>query len=107
MQRFARLFERIDQTTSTNLKVAAMAKYFASAPPDDAAWAVFFLTGRRLKRHISNAAIRDWTLAATAFESWVLEECYAVVGDGAETAALVLDQARMLHDGAGGIASCR
>ncbi len=27
-----------------------MAAYFASAPPSDAAWAVFFLTGRRLKR---------------------------------------------------------
>jgi DNA ligase-1 len=92
MIRFARLFERIDHTTSTNAKVDAMAEYFQSAPPEDAAWAVFFLTGRRLKRLISFPAIRDWTLAATGLDSWMLEECYAVVGDGAETAALVLDQ---------------
>ena len=93
MIRFARLFERIDHTTSTNAKVDAMAEYFQSAPPEDAAWAVFFLTGRRLKRLISFPAIRDWTLAATGLDSWMLEECYAVVGDGAETAALILDQA--------------
>jgi DNA ligase-1 len=89
---FARLFERIDHTTSTNAKVEAMAEYFASAPPDDAAWAVFFLTGRRLKRFLPGASIREWTLAATGFEGWMLEECYSVVGDGAETAALMLDQ---------------
>ena len=92
MQRFAQLFDEIDRTTSTNAKVAAMARYFGSAPAADAAWAVFFLTGRRLKRLVPSASIRDWTLAATDLEPWLLDECYAVVGDGAETAALVLDQ---------------
>ena len=92
MLRFALLFDAIDRTTSINAKVAAMARYFASAPPADAAWTVFFLTGRRLKRLVPYVAIRDWTLAATGLAGWLLEECYAVVGDGAETAALVLDQ---------------
>jgi DNA ligase-1 len=45
-----------------------------------------------LKRLVPSMAIRDWTLAATGLEPWLLEESYAVVGDGAETAALVLDQ---------------
>jgi DNA ligase-1 len=92
VRRFSLLYDAIDRTTSTNAKVAAMAEYFRSAPPADAAWAVFFLTGRRLKRLVPYAAINDWTLAATGLEGWMLEECYAVVGDGAETAALVLDQ---------------
>ena len=92
MIRFARLYDAIDRTTSTNAKVAAMADYFRLAPPEDAAWAVFFLTGRRLKRLVQYASINDWTLAATGLPQWLLEECYAVVGDGAETAALVLDQ---------------
>jgi DNA ligase 1 len=89
---FAHLYDAIDRTTSTNAKVAAMAEYFTAAPPEDAAWAVYFLTGRRLKRLVSYIAIRDWTLAATGLEGWLLEECYSVVGDGAETAALVMDQ---------------
>jgi ATP-dependent DNA ligase len=92
MTRFASLYDSIDRTTSTNAKVAAMVEYFRSAPPADAAWAVFFLTGRRLKRLVPYASINDWTLAATGLEQWLLAECYAVVGDGAETAALVLDQ---------------
>ena len=92
MKRFAALYDAIDGTTSTNAKVAAMVKYFAEAPAADAAWAIFFLTGRRLKRLVPSAAIRDWTLAATGLDAWLLEESYAVVGDGAETAALVLDQ---------------
>ena len=50
---------------------------------------MFFLTGRRLKRLVPSAAIRDWALAATGLADWMLDECYSVVGDGAETAALV------------------
>jgi ATP-dependent DNA ligase len=92
MKRFAALYDAIDSTTSTNAKVSAMVTYFKEAPPADAAWAVFFLTGRRLKRLVSYLAIRDWTLRATGLDGWLLEESYAVVGDGAETAALVLDQ---------------
>jgi DNA ligase-1 len=92
MKHFAALYDAIDRTTSTNAKVAAMVKYFSETPPADAAWAIFFLTGRRLKRLVPSMAIRDWTLAATGLEPWLLEESYAVVGDGAETAALVLDQ---------------
>jgi len=92
MLRFARLYDAIDRTTSTNAKVDAMASYFASAPAADAAWAVFFLTGRRLKRLLSYSSIHGWALNATGLPSWILEECYAIVGDGAETAALVLDQ---------------
>ncbi len=92
MRNFAQLFAALDQTTSTNEKVAAMVRYFSSAPPADAAWAVFFLTGRRLKRLLPWAAIGGWTLHVTRFEPWMLEECWSAVGDGAETAALMLDE---------------
>jgi DNA ligase 1 len=98
MRLFAALYDAIDSTTSTNAKVEAMVRYFRTSPPADAAWAVFFLTGRRLKRLVPHAAIHEWTLAATGLEPWLLEECYAVVGDGAETSALILDQ---LPPGAG------
>ena len=69
MHRFAELFAALDQTTSTNEKVAAMSRYFASAPPADGAWAVFFLTGRRLKRLLPWSAIGEWTLHVTGLES--------------------------------------
>jgi len=90
--RFAALFGAIDQTNSTNAKVESMVQYFGTAPPHDAAWAVFFLTGRRLKRLVPGMAVGQWALAATGLSDWLLRESYAVVGDGAETAALILDQ---------------
>jgi DNA ligase 1 len=92
MRQFAQLFSALDRTTSTNEKVDAMSRYFSSAPASDSAWAVFFLTGRRLKRLLPWSAIGEWTLHVTGLESWMLEECWSVVGDGAETAALILDQ---------------
>ena len=92
MKRFAALFAAIDHTTSTNAKVEAMVAYLSSAPAADAAWATFFLTGRRLKRLLPYRAIGEWTMTATGVSEWLLGECYAVVGDGAETAALILDQ---------------
>ncbi len=92
MKRFADLFAAIDRTNSTTAKVEAMVQYLIAATPADAAWAVFFLTGRRLKRLVPHMAISAWTIAATGVSDWLLGECYSVVGDGAETAALVLDQ---------------
>ena len=92
MKAFAALFAAIDGTISTNAKVEAIVRYLAAAPAADAAWAVFFLTGRRLKRLLPYRAISAWTMALAGVEEWLLGECYSVVGDGAETATLILDQ---------------
>ena len=60
MRRYAQLYEAHDRTTSTNEKVAALVAYFSSAPPEDAAWAVWFLTGRRLKRFLPSRLLARW-----------------------------------------------
>ena len=91
MKRFAALYEALDRTTSTNEKVAALAGYFSSAPPADAAWAVWFLTGRRLKRFLPGRLLAGWAMAEAGIPDWLFEECYASVGDLAETISLVLD----------------
>jgi DNA ligase-1 len=92
MRRFANLFAALDGTNATLAKVEAIRRYLAEAPPADAAWAVFFLVGRRFKRLLPSRAIGNWALAATGLSEWLLSESYSVVGDGAETAALLLDQ---------------
>ncbi len=91
MRRFTELYEALDRTTSTNAKTAALAAYFREAPPADAAWATFFLTGRRLKRLVASAALWTWTQELTALPDWLLRECYSGAGDFAEVIALVLD----------------
>jgi DNA ligase-1 len=47
-----RLYAALDATTKTGAKVAALRAYFASAPPADAAWALYFLSGRRRLRRL-------------------------------------------------------
>ena len=91
MQAFAQLFDVLDRTTSTNAKVAALVDYFRRAPADDAAWALFFLTGRRLTRLLPRRLLHEWTLACTQLPAWLVEESYGAVGDHAETIALLLE----------------
>ena len=57
MIRFAALYDSLDRTTSTYEMVAALAAYFREAPPGDAAWALFLLSGRRMKRLIPSAVL--------------------------------------------------
>ena len=98
MKRFADLYEALDSTTSTLGKVAAMGRYFREAPPADAAWALWFLTGRRPKRLLGVRALVGWTLELTGTPDWLFGECYAVVGDLAECIALLLDDGtRLVH----------
>ena len=92
MQRFSRLYAELDRTTKTNAKVQAMVDYFHDAPAEDAAWAVFFLTGQRLKRLITGKTIRDWALAASGLPEWLVTDAHAAVGDSAETVSLLLDR---------------
>ena len=73
VKRFAALYDAIDRTTSTNAKIAALAAYFRDAPPADAAWAVFFLTGRRLKRLIPWPLLRQWSRELTGVPEWLME----------------------------------
>jgi DNA ligase-1 len=91
VKRFAALYDAIDRTTSTNAKVSALVEYFRTAPAADAAWAVYFLTGRRLKRLVPSASLREWAVMATGVPDWLMGETYAAVGDFAEIVALLLD----------------
>src|SRR5436190_8033131 len=91
MRRFVDLYEALDATTSTNAKVAALSAYFRDAPPADAAWAIFFLTGRRLKRVVPSAGLREWAQEVTRLPEWLLHESYSAAGDFGELVALALD----------------
>jgi DNA ligase 1 len=93
MERFTRLYMDLDACNRTTDKLTALRKYFREAPPADAAWALYFLTGRRTPRAISSPIIRQWAAEESAFPLWLLEDCYEVVGDLAETIALLLPSA--------------
>ncbi|WP_295316620.1 ATP-dependent DNA ligase [Roseobacter sp.] len=90
MKRFAALFNAIDQSTKTNVKVAALADYFAAAPEADRLWTIALFSGRRPKRAVTTTKLREWGAEMAGIPLWLFEECYPIVGDLAETIALVL-----------------
>ena len=92
MRQFAALYDAIDATTATTVKVAALVTYFRDAPAADAAWVVSFLVGRRPKRLVRAPDLRAWAAEAANVPTWLFEECYAQAGDLAETISLLVPE---------------
>ncbi|MFP4043242.1 MAG: ATP-dependent DNA ligase, partial [Rhodosalinus sp.] len=90
MKDFAALVARIDQTTRTSAKTAALAEYFAQASDADRLWTVALFSGRRPRRAITTTQMREWAAERAGLPLWLVEESYPVVGDLAETIALIL-----------------
>jgi len=94
MKAFAELYAALDETNKTNEKIDALTRYFATAAPADAAWALYFLIGRRPRQVVASAKLRAWAVQAAGVPDWLFSECYDAAGDFAETIALLLPEAR-------------
>ena len=96
MKAFADLYARLDASTATNDKRAALVDYFAQAPADDASWAVWLLSGGKVggarARIAAPGELRRWVSEASGLPDWLVEDSYHHVGDLAETLTLVLDE---------------
>ncbi|MGF6206820.1 ATP-dependent DNA ligase [Pseudomonas frederiksbergensis] len=103
MKAFAELYAELDATTSSNAKLAAMQAYFAQAAPEDAAWAVYFLSGGRPRQLVPVRALRELAVEISGLSPWLFEESYQAVGDLAETLSLVLPEAP--HSSTDGLAT--
>ncbi len=100
MREFAALYRELDETTKTNAKVSALADYFGRVQPAEAAWALFFLMGRRPKNLVKRKALLMAGVEGSGLPSWLFDECYNAVADLAETIALILpatEDATALH----------
>lgn len=90
MKRFARLFEEIDSTTKTSLKVNALVTYFQEAPEQDQLWTIALFSHKRPRRTISTTLLKEWVAQESGVPSWLFEESYHIVGDLAETISLLM-----------------
>ena len=98
MKAFAELYAQLDATTSSNAKLAAMRDYFEKADPEDAAWAVYFLSGGRPRQLVPTRILREQAMTLASLPEWLFEESYQAVGDLAETLSLLLPQADHSND---------
>lgn len=90
MKAFAQLIRILDSTNKTNVKVAALADYFQQAPDPDKVWTIAILSHRRPPRPVNTRLLREWAADLAEIPMWLFEESYHIVGDLAETIALVV-----------------
>ncbi len=92
MKAFTDLYTALDETTKTNQKIGALTAYFQQASATDAAWAIYFLTGRKPKQLIQTPKMVAWGIEYAGIPEWLFAESYDAVGDLAETIALLLPE---------------
>ncbi|MCA1638002.1 MAG: ATP-dependent DNA ligase, partial [Acidobacteria bacterium] len=90
MKLFTELYTELDQTNKTNEKVEALKFYFEQAKAEDAAWALYFLSGRKPRQIVPSKKLREWAIEETGVPEWLYEESRDTVVDGSETIALLL-----------------
>ncbi len=79
-------------STKTNDKLNALVEYFAAANDKDKVWVIAIFSGRRPRRSVNARLLAGWCVAMIDLPLWLFEESYHVVGDLAETIALLLPE---------------
>lgn len=90
MEEFANLIKELDTTNKTSVKVAALTSYFQRVPDRDKVWAIAILSQRRPPRPVNTTLLRYFASELAGIPLWLFEESYHIVGDLAETIALVV-----------------
>jgi len=90
MKNFAQLIKTLDSSNKTNVKVDALTTYFKNASPEDKVWTIAILSHRRPPRPVNTTLLRLWANELANIPLWLFEESYHIVGDLAETIALII-----------------
>jgi len=98
MKRFVQLIQRLELSNKTNDKIDALIHYFKEADEKDKVWVVALFTGKKPKRPVKAALLKQWTIELTGIPEWLFTESYANVGDLSETIALLLPPAANTSD---------
>jgi len=90
MKNFAELIKTLDSSNKTSVKVDALTNYFRNASDEDKVWTIAILSHRRPPRPVNTTLLRLWANELADIPLWLFEESYHIVGDLAETIALVI-----------------
>jgi len=90
MKNFAELIKALDSSNKTSVKVDALTEYFRRASPEDKVWTIAILSHRRPPRPVNTTLLRLWANELANIPLWLFEESYHIVGDLAETIALII-----------------
>ena len=90
MRRFTELIRQLEMSNKTNDKISALVDYFNEADERDKPHVIAMFTGKRPKRPVTTALIKQWAIEQSGVPEWLFAESYHSVGDLSETIALVL-----------------
>lgn len=90
MKEFATLIQNLDSTNKTTQKLVAIEQFLKEASQNDKLWFLALFTGKRPKRAVTTALLKQWVLEVMQLPEWLFVESYAAVGDLGETIALLL-----------------
>jgi DNA ligase 1 len=90
LKRFAELVTTLGSSTKTTDKLDALVHYFSHADERDIVWVIALFSGRKPKRPVNTTLLASWAVEEAGLTWWLFEESYHVVGDLAETIALLL-----------------
>lgn len=90
MRNFAILIKTLDSSNKTSVKVDALTEYFLHASNPDKVWTIALLSHRRPPRPVNTTLLRLWASELANIPLWLFEESYHIVGDLAETIALII-----------------
>lgn len=92
MKKFATFINQLDSSNKTSNKLAAIRQYLSEAGNADKCWFLALFTGKRPKRIVATAQLKQWAMEAANLPEWLFRESYAAVGDLGETIALILPE---------------
>lgn len=92
MKSFTELILKIDSNRKTTAKIQALVDFFDMADDDDKLWTIALFTHRRPKRSVTTSKLREWATELAGIPLWLFEESYHIVGDLAETIAMLVPQ---------------
>jgi len=103
MRRFTELIQQLEMSNKTNDKIAALVDYFNEADDLDKPYVIAMFTGKKPRRPVATALIKQWAIEMSGIPEWLFAESYHSVGDLSETIALILPPAdhvtnRKLHE---------
>ncbi|MDQ7947898.1 MAG: ATP-dependent DNA ligase [Pedobacter sp.] len=93
MKRFSQLIQELELSNKTNDKISALVAYFSEADDRDKPYVIAMFTGKRPKRPVNTALIKQWAIELSGIPEWLFAESYHSVGDLSETIALILPPA--------------
>ena len=92
MKEFSALVRKVDQTTKTSLRLEALVQYFSACSDSDKVWCIALFTKNTRKRPLSSQRLLQMASDIVNLPPWLIDESKSIVGDTAETLALLLPE---------------